>query len=119
MDVSRRGRRPARHGKHGVTDQLARAVVSDVATPVDREQFCSHAGRVHEHVLRLGPDAGRIDRGVFEHQQPVVSRGAGRPQGPLERMGVSVRDVGAEPTQAQCPAGGEHARGAGFGRRRH
>jgi hypothetical protein len=100
VDVSGRGRGPARDGKHGVADELAGAVVSDVAAAVDREQLRSDAGRVHQHVLRLGPDPGCVDRGVFEQQQPVVSRGPRRPQRSLQRMGVAVSDVGAEPTQA-------------------
>ena len=80
-------------------------MVGDVATPVDPQQFGPDSGRVDQHVLRLGPDTGGVHVGVLEQQQPVVSRRARRPQGPLERVRVPVGDVPAQPAQAQRPAG--------------
>jgi hypothetical protein len=43
-------------------------VIGDVTTAVHREQLGPHAGRVDEHVLRPGADAGGEHVGVLQEQ---------------------------------------------------
>jgi hypothetical protein len=104
VDVPRCGTRATWDRQYWVADELAGAVVGDVAAPVYREQLCTYARRVHEHVLRLGPETGGVDVGVFEQQEPVVSLSAGGPQRSLEGVRVTIGNAWTEPAKPQHPA---------------
>ena len=110
---------PARDGKDRVADHLARAVVCDVAAPVNPEQLGSNTGRVDQHVLGPCADTRCVDMGVLQQQEPVVSRLAGRPKSTLKDVRVPVRNPCAEPAQAQRAARGEQLRRGGGHRGAH
>jgi hypothetical protein len=79
VDIGRSRARPRLDRQDRVPDELARPVVSDVAATVHPEQFGPDACRVDQHVLGVGPDPRRVDMGVLQEQQPVVSAGTGGP----------------------------------------
>ena len=55
-----------------VADELAGAVVGDVAAAVGLHQLGADLGRRHEQVAQVGPHAERVDVRVLEQQQVVV-----------------------------------------------
>ncbi len=83
---------------NGVGDELARAVVRDVATPVAGHEFGADESRVDEHVGPIGvhPEGEHVR--VLEQQQVVVASTV--VQGALQRVRLRVRDP-AEPANSE------------------
>ena len=96
-DVGAGGARHGRHADDRVADQLAGAMVGDVASPVSSRQLGPDRLRGDQDVLGLSPDPERVDVGMLEEEQIVVS-GPGE-QGALERVGIAV----ADPSEPSCP----------------
>ena len=100
VDVAGNGVVAHGHRDDRVADQLARAVVGDVAAPIRLDQFGAELGRIHQHVAELGAQSHGVDGVVLQQQQPVIAA-AGLGQRPLEGEGVGVTD----PTQPTNPQG--------------
>ncbi len=78
------------HGQDRVDDQLARAVVGDVAAAVGAHELGPERLGIAQHVGRVGPDPEREDVAVLEDEQIVVAGALG--EGPLERVCLLVAD---------------------------
>ena len=96
---------PLRQRDDRVADELTRAVVRDVAAAVGVHEIGADRRRRHEHVRRVGACAERVDVGVLEQEQVVIT--GSLVERPLECVGIRVRDA-AEPS---CPE--RHPRGRG------
>ena len=82
----------------GIRDQLAGAVVRDLAAALDAEDLdtaCGELGRCREDVRLVRLASEREDRGVLEEEELVGDRAAraGGRQPFLQIPGISVRDA--------------------------
>ena len=91
------GARNRRHTDDRIADQLAGAVIGDVASPIGSHQLGPDRLRADQNVLGPSPHAERVDVGMLEEKQIVVA--GPREQRPLERVGVVV----ADPSEPACP----------------
>ena len=104
LERAGRSRRPrSRQPDDRVGDELARAVVRDLAAALDPDDLdaaaCELVG-TGEDVAVLGVAAEGQDRGMLEEQQPIADQAVGASRGELllERPRLAIRD----PPEPRC-----------------
>ena len=108
-DVGTEQERPVGEPEDRVRDELAGAVVRDLAAALDAQQLDAagfEVGRRGEHVRRLGLASEREHRRVLQEEQlvPDAALGAGGREALLEVPRVAVRDA-AEPVDGDGSGG--------------
>ena len=87
-----------RHGEDRIADELAGAVIRDVATSIGAHELGAHVRGRHEHVAHVGAHAERVDVRMLEQQQ------SGRPSSARTTRAATRAHRDTAPARATEPA---------------